>query len=93
MAEVIKDEFALTEKALAVVNAAKAMTGDFTNYDLAAQTGMSVKSVNGVLLGLCRKGILARGEKTTVEVNGENKPAQFIKVTEYGAGNDFHIKG
>lgn len=83
----------LTEKSLAVFNHIKGLGGaDATAADIAEAMGLEVKSVNGVVTGLQKRGLTVR-TPVEVEVAGEegktsHKTVKFITLTDAGLAYD-----
>lgn len=62
---------------------------DFTAADIAAATGLEVKSVNGIVTSAFqKKGLMVR-EPAEVELeDGSHKTVKFIRLTEAGMAFD-----
>lgn len=75
-----------SEKAQAVLNHLQAnAAADLTAKDIAAATGIEVKSINGVITGLQKKGYVVREEAGK---DDEGKTIKYIRLTAAGASAD-----
>jgi len=61
---------------------------NITAADIAAGTGLPAKTVNGVVtMAFQKKGLMER-VPATIDVDGEQKPVKFIKLTAEGKAFD-----
>ena len=57
---------------------------NITAADIADDTGLAIKTVNGVVtMAFQKKGLMER-VPATIDVGGETKPVKFIKLTAEG---------
>lgn len=80
---------ALKENSKIVFNYVKEHDGEnFTAADIAAATGLEVKSVNGIVTSAFqRKGLMVRTEAEIELADGTHKMVKFISLTD--AGREF----
>ena len=80
----------LSENSLIVLNYVKANEGnDITASDIAEGTGLSVRSVNGIVTSAFqRKGLMERVEAEVELEDGTHKTVKFIKLTDEGKAFD-----
>lgn len=76
-------EFKLTEKSAEVFNYVKANGGRVALEEIANATGRTARSINANVTDLCseKKGLC---EREKVEVEGEDKPVTYVKLTPAG---------
>lgn len=86
-----KDPHVLTEKQMKVLETVRSMSGDFTIKDIAGQSGLSERSVNMLVTGLTKKGLMHRTEPVTVEVeDGKTAQVKFVVLDEEGLSDAYH---
>lgn len=80
----------LKENAKTVFNYVKEHNGeDFTAADIAAATGLEVRSVNGIVTSAFqRKGLMERVPAEVQLEDGSHKPVKFIRLTDAGLAFD-----
>lgn len=80
---------AISANAKTVFNYVKSVgDSNITAADIANNTGLAVKTVNGVVtMAFQKKGLMER-VPATIEVDGEQKPVKFIKLTDAGKAFD-----
>lgn len=60
-----------------------------TAKDIAEKTGLSARTVNGVITGAFqRKGLMVREEKSVENEEGKTVAVKFIKLTDEGLATD-----
>ena len=81
---------ALKENSRKVFDYVKSVNGaEITASDIAAATGLEVKSVNGIVTSACqRKGLMERVPAEIELEDGTHKAVKFIKLTEEGSKFD-----
>lgn len=79
----------LKENSLKVLNYVRENDGaDITAADIAAGTGLEVKSVNGIITAAFqKKGLMERVEAEIELEDGSHKKVKFVKLTD--AGREF----
>lgn len=76
---------AMKESTKAIFNYVKEHDGeDFTAADIAEAVGAEVRSVNGSLTGMQKKGWIAREEAEIELDDGTHKKVKFIRLTAAG---------
>lgn len=76
---------AMKESTKAIFNYVKEHDGeDFTAADIAEAVGAEVRSVNGSLTGMQKKGWIAREEAEVELEDGTHKKVKFIRLTAAG---------
>ena len=76
---------AMKESTKAIFNYVKEHDGeDFTAADIADAVGAEVRSVNGSLTGMQKKGWIAREEAEIELEDGTHKKVKFIRLTAAG---------
>ena len=80
----------LKENAKTVFTYVKEHSGeDFTAADIAAATGLEVRSVNGIVTSAFqRKGLMERVPAEVELADGTHKQVKFIRLTDAGAAFD-----
>lgn len=74
---------AMKEASKKVFNFLKDSAGDdITLNDIAASLDMAVRSVNGCLVGMQKKGLVVREEVETMGTDGKSVKVKFIRLTE-----------
>lgn len=76
----------LKENSLKVLNYVRENDGaDITAADIAAGTGLEVKSVNGIITAAFqKKGLMERVEAEIELEDGSHKKVKFVKLTDTG---------
>jgi len=81
----MSEQVKLTEKSAEVFKYVKANGGNVTVDEIANATGREKKSINPNVTDLCKKNLCERVKK---EVEGEEKPVTYVKLTEAGEAFD-----
>ena len=80
---------AMKESTKAIFNYVKEHDGeDFTAADIAEAVGAEVRSVNGSLTGMQKKGWIVREEAEIELEDGTHKKVKFIRLTAAGKTAD-----
>lgn len=80
---------AMKESTKVIFNYVKEHDGeDFTAADIADAVGAEVRSVNGSLTGMQKKGWIAREEAEIELEDGTHKKVKFIRLTAAGKTAD-----
>ena len=62
---------------------------DFTAADIAAATGLEVRSVNGIVTSAFqRKGLMFREEAEILNAEGKHDKVKFVRLTDTGRAFD-----
>lgn len=74
---------AMKETSKRVFNFLKDSAGDnLTLNDISASLDMAVRSVNGCLVGMQKKGLVVREETETMGADGKTVKVKYIRLTD-----------
>lgn len=74
---------AMKETSKKVFNFLKDSAGDnLTLNDISASLDMAVRSVNGCLVGMQKKGLVVREETETMGADGKTVKVKYIRLTD-----------
>lgn len=84
----------LTEKASAVLSYLRGIDGALTGADIAAATDINPQGIHGVLNGLVKRGLVAKGDKVVLSVvnkDGLTEQREYVTYFVTEAGHDFAL--
>lgn len=80
---------AMKDASKKVFNFLKDSAGDdLTLNDISTSLDMAVRSVNGCLVGMQKKGLVVREETETIGADGKTVKVKYIKLTDAAASFD-----